>query len=1139
MINLKSVFSIARAERLITRRLVRYWIFLSLAYLIAILYTLNLSRIHGFFSSVSGTVGSVTPHFLMSVIGILYSIIFIVGTVFLAFDIRARDSRERMVEVLDSRPYTNLELVSGRFMGVFLASWIPMVVLAIILELMGLVLKGSGLPMGEPIEIYSLFSFIFIMAVPALSFVIALVFFITLLVRSRLAAAVIIIILLGLAFWGMSWLQSIYGTLLDITGFGSAFFTSDIMPSIATSDGLIQRFSVLFAALSLLGFSAAIHPRLDGGSRPKLAAGSAVLLICALLFSGYLFYNYTVDVRTREEWKDAHAALTDEIVPDVKKISGSVNIKPGKDLSLDLDIVFGAPDEAPLDKALFTFNPGLKVENVSDSTGKPMSFTNENGLLVIIMSHSLNAGEETGVHLTAHGLPDDRFAYLYSSYNPEESTGRESGNLPIFGLISSIFDKKFIALVPALRWLPESGPEKDRDDPRKRAVDYFSVDLKVDLPAGWLAAGPGRRHKMDGNSDGARFRFSPPAPVPEVALVASKFESRSMEVEGVTLEILLNKKHMKNLEVLADTEEKIREWVGACFKEGKEYDLGYPYDAFTLVEVPNVLRSYGGGWRLDTTLAAPGMMLMRETGFPTARFDSAFRNPENFKNREGGIEQAKWVRLKSFFTNDFSGGNLLSGGARNFFLYQTSATGQEALALNYVMETLSNLLITDTRSYFSAHLFMENTGLDRILNVTLISYIRDPSSESTLVDTAIGYVVNQPRIWDEALSVSLKDMDPWEDPARTIDILTLKANPIAQSILDTLGHEKTRQLLASIRESHRGKSFTFNDVVEAGKELGYDLTEILGDWFGSTDLPGFICEKGEIYRIPDSEGGNPRYQLLFTIRNDEPAPGLFRIVYHYNEEGGKQSSIKSDPIRMTGKSTIQSGTIVSGRPAWVSLEPYLSLNRTLIILPLNAVDENKIENKEAIEGIREQPYSLPQETFIIVDDLDTGFSIMEGENGKGLRRLSRENNDRNTDQGLPVTAVNQRRIPSRWSRANNVGSYGKYRHTLAAIKGGDGEKKAVFEASIDKAGQWDLELYVPWRNNIWPNKKWGKWHAVIVDNNGDKYEVEFDSNTATAGWNPVKNLDLPEGKVAVELSDQTDGDLVVADAIKWTPAAGN
>ena len=64
-------------------------------------------------------------------------------------------------------------------------------------------------------------------------------------------------------------------------------------------------------------------------------------------------------------------------------------------------------------------------------------------------------------------------------------------------------------------------------------------------------------------------------------------------------------------------------------------------------------------------------------------------HPEEFKDLEGGITQAKLSCLRTFFINDISGGNILSGAARNFFLHQTSAQGPEAIALNYVMEVLS------------------------------------------------------------------------------------------------------------------------------------------------------------------------------------------------------------------------------------------------------------------------------------------------------------------------------------------------------------------------------------------------------------------------------------------------------------------
>jgi ABC-type transport system involved in multi-copper enzyme maturation permease subunit len=1140
MIRLKQVLAIAGAETLITRRLARYWVFMVLSYLAALLIYFTYSALH-YFSSYSASIGAVSPRFLLSVIGLFYLVVFIIGTIFLAFDIRARDKRERMSEVLDSRPYSNLELVIGRFLGILVPSWIPMVVLAILLEIVGFILKGMDSPIGEPIEIFSLLSFVIIMAIPALSFTIALVFFVTLLVRNRLVSAVIMLVLLGLFYSTMVWFPAIYGDLFDIGGYGATFFPSEIVPRLATPGGWVQRFSVLFAAFSLLGFSAAVHPRLDGGSRLKLTAGSALIMLFAFALSGALYYQKVGRIRAVETWEEAHAVFSDEVVPDLKNIAGNIKISPGKDLSLDLDITFGAPDKEPLQKALFTLNPGQEVRSFSDSSGKAMSFNHKNGILELTLPQALGPGEETTVHLTIQGLPDDRFAFLYSVIDLMTSTGVELGNLPVLGVAPGLFDKDFIALMPEQRWLPISGVEKDRDDPRIQTIDYFNVDLKVDLPKGWLAAGPGRRHEVVGNDDGVCFRFSPTAPVPEVALIASRFESRAMEVEGVTLEVLIHKKHMRNIEVLSETGEKIREWVGDRFREAKEYGLGYPYDALTLVEVPNYLRSYGGGWRMDTVMAPPGMLLMRETGFPTARFDSAFRKPEDFKDREGGLQQAKWERLQTFFRNDFSGGNVFTGASRNFFRYQTSATGPESLALNFVTETLTGLLIADTKGYFSAYMFTETQAQLMITDV-LVNYLQLRGIGETIASATISTrTTSRPVIWEKALEVSLKDMDLWQDPADSIDVLTLRGYAISDAMFNILGREKTATLLATIRNNHRGKHFSIDDMIKVGKDLGYDLDELFGDWIGSTELPGFIVSEAKGYRISDDDNGNPRYQLLFTIRNDEPVPGAFRFAYYYSGGDLPSELTTSESIRLEGKQSIRYGTIVSRPPAMFFLVPYLSLNRGTVKISMNPIDQDSMVKKDPIEGIREIPWVIPVSHSIVVNDLDEGFSIFEEEEKKGLRIKSQTDEDRETDQGLPYISLGNVPygfpLPGEWSRMTNNSTWGKYRHTSVVIRTGIGRKKATFTTSLPNDSTWDLELHLPMKG-VFPGRRWGTWHIMVRDSHGDQREIRFNSEAASEGWNLAEKLTLPEGKVTVELSDKTDGGLVVADAIRWSPSIG-
>lgn len=1138
MIRMKHVMAFARAEAHHTIRLARYWIFLGLSCLIALIWYFYYSFLHGLYSSYTASLGPVSPRFLLGSIGMYYLVIYVVGTVFLAFDIRARDMRERMCEVLDSRPYTNLELVVGRFLGLFTASWIPIIVLAVLMEVLGLLLVSLGAPIGEPLNILSVFGFVFLMVLPALAFSLSLVFLVTLLVRNRLVAAILVLAMLGGSLWATMNFPVIYGRLLDVIGMTSLRFPSEITPAMSNLDGWMQRFGFLFAAFGLLGFSAAVHPRLAGCSRGRLASGGAVLIIFAILFAGFGFYRSSEALDIAEKWKTAHAACTDIPVPDLLSISGTLQIDPGKALDMELDLTFRAPDQDILKKALFTLNPGQKVTAALDAAGKPMVITHENGLLELQLPDALAPGEETRVHLTIEGVPDNQFAFFETSVDPAEVKLFGAANLFLLGMEPAFFDSRFVALMPGVRWLPASGPETGRDDPRSRPVDFFTVNLTVDLPDGWLAAGPGRRQKTEGNGEGERFRFSPGAPVPEVALIASRFESRGVEIEGVYMELLVHPGHMKNVELLADTGEKIRSWIEEHFQEATDNGIGYPYDGLTLVEVPSTMRTYGGGWRMDTVMAPPGMLLMREIGFPNARFDTTFRDPDRFRDQEGGIVQAKWERLKLLFESDFSGGNIFTGAARNFLMDQTSPGGPDALALNFIMKDLSSRLVAETTGYFSAYLYADQKKFENAINSTVGRYLWERTSGTSIADAAIDSVTSGLEVWDRALEVSLKEMDPWKDPAIALDVLTLKGRGISRSILDTLGREKTARLLSSIRNAHQGGSYDLEDLQAAGKALGYDLDALLDDRLDSTALPGFVCSEVKGYRLPDSEDGSPRYQLLFVVRNDESASGVFRFFYEYAEEGQDRSRIKSPAIRLAGKSAVCFGTVVSRPPTSVSLEPYLSLNRTTVDIQLPSIDPEKIQKVDPIEGAEQIPWTLPKESLIVVDDLDAGFQVAEGEKKKGLRIGTRKNTDKETDQGLPSQAY-AFRIPSSWSRISMPISWGKYRHTLVTVGAGDGDKKAIFTSMIHEACQWDLEIYIPTKEPLFPGRKWGNWHYTVSDGNGDEHKIEFDSDAAAEGWNLAGNFDLPEGEVSVTLSNETDGAFVLADAIRWVPSAGD
>ncbi|HJN49578.1 MAG TPA: hypothetical protein QF924_03780 [Pseudomonadales bacterium] len=87
---------VARAEIRTNRRLIHYWVYAAIAVVIGIGTYAQFSFAHGTYSGMSATVGMVGPRYLIAQAGFNLLVVFLAGITFLAFDIRARDTRDRM-----------------------------------------------------------------------------------------------------------------------------------------------------------------------------------------------------------------------------------------------------------------------------------------------------------------------------------------------------------------------------------------------------------------------------------------------------------------------------------------------------------------------------------------------------------------------------------------------------------------------------------------------------------------------------------------------------------------------------------------------------------------------------------------------------------------------------------------------------------------------------------------------------------------------------------------------------------------------------------------------------------------------------------------------------------------------------------
>ena len=62
----------------------------------------------------------------------------------------------------------------------------------------------------------------------------------------------------------------------------------------------------------------------------------------------------------------------------------------------------------------------------------------------------------------------------------------------------------------------------------------------------------------------------------------------------------------------------------------------------------------------------------------------------------------------------------------------------------------------------------------------------------------------------------------------------------------------------------------------------------------------------------------------------------------------------------------------------------------------------------------------------------------------------------------------------------------------------------------------------------------GKYTLTLLAQ-GETYPLEFDGSVAEPGWNDLGQFQLEQGEAQVVVSDETSGNVVIADAVRWRP----
>ena len=603
-------------------------------------------------------------------------------------------------------------------------------------------------------------------------------------------------------------------------------------------------------------------------------------------------------------------------------------------------------------------------------------------------------------------------------------------------------------------------------------------------------------------------------------------------VNNLEFELFLHPEHQRNLDYIGP--DVVEHYFGTLRPDAFSSLAGvfFPYGGLSIVEVPGNLRTYGGGWRLDSVVGLPGMVLLKEQGLPTARLASPW----------GDDTILRTLYLGDYLDRDYSGGNLVSAISRHSYSFRSSAVGDDSVALDVLIELLAAELFEQScsctfdrdRRVFSAHRFHERLVRRPTLAALLARVMGNTSEVRDEIERLDQYRAST---WDTVERMPMSQVVNAVGPKKAIRALELKMRKIAELLADALGRDKLKDLLDDL--AHKQGSFSGSDLEVGTTAFREQLELLVGDWIWGTRLPGFLVSPIAVARLPDDGRGRPRYQTSLNVRNDEPVTGHIALSWHArsSDEYGE-----TGPFRLEGNTSAELGFVSSSPPEWVAVNPYLSLNRNPLRLEINAHEPIGRKQATPFTGARSSEWVPPPAEGIVVDDLDPGFGIVgEQTDDHGVDTLRRHRTyDMEFDGGVPIYPMCCGIGKGKWQRAYGPWAWGKYRRTYVRASRGSDEEMAVFVAELPHSGSWRLDYHLPghydWRN---PGK--ALRHEDLGDlfiklsSNGNSVAIAFDASGAEHGWNDLGVHKLAAGNVQVSVSSPEDETTAVADAIRLIP----
>ena len=1090
MFSFKNFNTVARVE---SKTLMRSWflrIFAIIAFIVLILFNILVSQ-QEFSPRVFRGLPTNIPYTTLLIFNVIQAVI----AVFLATDFMKRDKKQDTTEVIYVRPVSNAEYIWGKVFGnlkVFLALNLLILIIPLIFTLvtqdMTVDLLGYGL-------------YFLLISLPTLLFIFGLSFFLMALVRNQ---AIVLLVLLGYIALTLFYLNNKLYYLFDYMAFNIPMIWSEFVGMADFSRIIMHRALYISLGIALIYFTVLLMKRLRQSNSVYWVSWTGGILFLAI--AGFFITNHIQEEASMRRFRDSLIKLNDRYIqtnpPRVDQYKLNL-VHKGEKIQMTADMSLLNATGETIDTLIFSLNPGFDL-NKCTVEGTDKEYKRQEHLVII--ENSMKPGESVNISLEYGGRPDERVCYLDV---PNEILLR--GEHMTFIRIPKKFSfitSDYLMFTPELLWYPLPGTGFSVKNVAGFRKNFANYELTVESGKDLTVLSQGKPERENG-----KWHFHPEEPMACMSLVAGKYDRDSLTVNDITYNIYHKAGHDNYKDFFSEIQDTIPSIIERVM-ENYESDLHleYPYNEFSIVEVPAQFYAYKKNFTLASEASLPQMVLMEERAYTLdgADFPRALKRWQRRRDRESSTEDLKAELFERFIQSNFIEGEDFRRG----WFRDEDIVGNTKILPNFISYT-------------------NDFGIEElpVMNPVLERYIEDRSAGDDRRIFFFGSDVGD----EEKANLLLQDksfaelMSDTSNFVRLSDVIDMKGKYFINLMKHFSGVSEFDEELDSFIVATRYQNNTGQVFLDYMKNRHQVNTEkYMNDWLYSKQLPAFEFTDMDAYSYYRME--RPRYQAEITITNTGRGLGIVNLNMRIGRRRDSRLSEEKTVILEPGQSK-RVGVSVGESPSMLIANTLVSSNMPAALnFPIRDIEED--EHASGGEFIREVEPPSSNEDAIIVDNEDPSFRVLASEKSTKLRDLI-QNNDNKEE----YTGVNPWRPPEEWQKAIHNKFFGKIKLSASYVRSGNGEQKAVWMVPIENAGYYDVQAYV---SDAGLRPRWGRRqdqnddriYRYKIFHDGGEEEVPVNVRDYESDWVSLGEYYFSPDSARIQISNESNARTVVADAVK-------